>query len=106
VIPSTLVATRRDVWRPSEIAAAVEAYLLMLRMQRLCLAPDKARIRRKFREDRLKGRSDASFEKRMCNISAVLADLGVTYLRGYKPLHNVGVNVRRTILRELVRQLV
>jgi hypothetical protein len=42
----------------------------------------------------------------MCNISALLVDLDLPYVKGFKPLPNIGVNVRREISRALIRALV
>jgi hypothetical protein len=41
----------------------------------------------------------------MCNISAVFNDLGLQYVRGLKPLRNIGPRVRQKVIEALVRSL-
>ena len=58
---------------------------------------NKAEINRQLRGDRLSARNRSSIEFRMCNISSVFTEMGVDYLKGYRPAENVGANVREAI---------
>lgn len=97
---------RVDAWSQAEIQVGVEAYLLMLRIQQAGLPLNKMAIRNMFLPQLSRKRSAKSWDFRMCNISALLVDLGLPYVKGFKPLPNVGVNIRREISRALIRVLV
>ena len=74
-------------WTRHEVAAVVGVYLHMLRMQLMGQTPNKAEHNRQL-QAMLPARSKASIEYKHCNTSAVLVELGVPPLIGYKPLFN------------------
>lgn len=74
-------------WTRHEVETVVSVYLHMLRMQLMGQTPNKAEHNRQL-QALLPARSKASIEYKHCNISAVLVELGVPPLIGYKPLFN------------------
>ena len=88
---------------PSETRQAVYAYLYMLDKERAGEAYSKIQIRRALQE-RLPLRSEFSLEKRFQNISAVLAEDGKTFVKGYLPLPNVGRGVA-SVIRHVVSEV-
>lgn len=74
-------------WTRREVELVVGVYLHMLRMQLMGQTPNKAEHNRQL-QSMLPARSKASIEYKHCNISAVLVELGVPPLIGYKPLFN------------------
>lgn len=73
-------------WQAGEIDAAVADYFLMLAEDRAMLPYSKAEHRRALM--RLIGRTKGSVEYKHQNISAVLENLGVQWIPGYKPARN------------------
>lgn len=86
----------RRAWDENELAAAVQAYLRMAHMERTGAPYSKREI---YRDLSLKfnGRSIKAFEYRMQNISAVLQEIGLPWVPGLPPAHNVGPTVRSRI---------
>jgi 5-methylcytosine-specific restriction protein A len=82
-----------DPWSDEELRATVEAYLRMLRAERLGESYVKAEENRRLREGPLSGRNKASVEFRMQNVSAVLNQQGLPWIDGYKPHGHVGAGV-------------
>jgi hypothetical protein len=76
-----------DDWSREEVEAAVADYLQMLHTERAGLPYNKTEHRRALAR-LLNARSDGSIERKHQNISAVLIELGVPYVEGYKPLRN------------------
>lgn len=80
-----------DDWTNEELAAAVDAYVEMLRKERAREAFAKTSyyetLAAKF------GRSEGAFEYRMQNISYVLSLMGRKWIPGLKPARNVGARV-------------
>lgn len=74
-------------WTRREVELVVSVYLHMLRMQLMGQTPNKAEHNRQL-QSMLPARSKSSIEYKHCNISAVLVELGVPPLIGYKPLFN------------------
>lgn len=74
-------------WTRREVELVVGVYLHMRRMQLMGQTPNKAEHNRQL-QSMLPARSKASIEYKHCNISAVLVELGVPPLIGYKPLFN------------------
>ena len=72
-------------WSDSEVEAAVADYFHMLRLELSGQKYNKSEHRRALME-RLDGRSKGSVEKKHQNISAVLIEMGIPYIDGYKPL--------------------
>jgi hypothetical protein len=90
-------------WSDVEIQAAVDAYLKMLALEQSGQKFNKALENRILREDVLADRTQGSVEFRMQNISAVLDELGLPRISGYKPAKNIGTHIKdriRAILAE------
>ena len=107
--PDTLQATRQpvtartapappDEWADGELRATVAAYLQMLRAEQAGQPYSKTKYNERLREQALPTRSKAAVEVRMQNISAVLADAGRSWIKGYKPQRHVGEAVRARLL--------
>jgi hypothetical protein len=77
-------------WTDAELAAAVAAYAAMRAAESSGQPYSKAQIRREALAGALAGRTAASFEYRMRNISAVLKASGQSWVKGYAPASNVG----------------
>lgn len=74
-------------WSESEVEAVVEDYFRMLRLELEGKRYNKAARSRVLRE-KLRNRSHGSVEFKHQNISAVLIEMGVPYIDGYKPRFN------------------
>lgn len=81
------MAQPSEAWSREEVEAAVSDYLHMLTLELSGQAYNKSEHRR-ILQARLRGRSEASIERKHQNTSAVLIDLGCPYISGYKPLSN------------------
>jgi len=76
-----------DPWSDSEVEAAVADYFRMLRLELTGHKYNKTEHRRALKE-LLDHRSDGSVELKHQNISAVLIEMGIPYIDGYKPRFN------------------
>ena len=74
-------------WSELEVKAAVEDYFSMLRLELDGQAYNKSQHRRTLREC-LDHRTNGSVELKHQNISAVLIEMGIPYIDGYKPRFN------------------
>lgn len=74
-------------WSDFEVEAAVADYFRMLRLELAGHKYNKTEHRRALMEE-LNGRSDGSVELKHQNISAVLIEMGIPYIDGYKPRFN------------------
>jgi len=74
-------------WSDSEVEAAVADYFSMLELELTGQRFNKAQHRRALMEQ-LNDRSDGSVELKHQNISAVLIEMGIPYIDGYKPRFN------------------
>lgn len=83
-------------WTTEEVTRIVDDYFDMLRSEVVGEPYSKTSHRQKLREI-LTARSDGSIEFKHQNISAVLNDLGLRYIHGYKPRTN-----RQKLLEEAV----
>lgn len=87
-------------WTSEEVQATIASYFEMLQLeatqQRYTKTEFNAQLRRQLRE-----RSKGSVELKYQNISAVLHDLELPFIRGYKPRSNV-----QLLLRQSVQQFV
>ncbi|MBK5439229.1 HNH endonuclease [Pseudomonas sp. TH32] len=88
-------------WDDAELAAAVEAYLKMLAWEKSGQRFNKAYENRLLRQGPIAGRTEGSIEFRMQNISAVLVQMGLDRIKGYKPAKNVGSGVEQQIRKVL-----
>ncbi len=84
-------------WSPSEIKAAVVAYMKMLKKQLEGVNFNKAAVNAELRDNELSARTKSSVEFRMQNISAVCEELDMPWLKGYRPAENVGERVKQSI---------
>lgn len=85
-------------WSEAEVQATVEDYFEMFRCEMTNQPYNKAEHNRHLRE-RLNNRTKASVELKHQNISAVLVQMGLPFLPGYKPKKNF-----QTLLREEVER--
>jgi len=88
-------------WSEPEVEAAVEDYFNMLRMELIGRKYNKTEHRRALMEC-LDNRSDGSVELKHQNISAVLIEMGIPYIDGYKPRSNY----QRTLLPAAVADFI
>jgi 5-methylcytosine-specific restriction protein A len=88
-------------WSYLEIQAAVDSYTRILEREQHGEKVNKAYENSMLRGQILHTRTHGSVEFRMRNISAVFADLGRQWVKGYSPAKNVGSNVRNKILHAL-----
>lgn len=79
-----------DKWNDAELEAAVRGYAEMLSAEKSGRPYNKAEMNKQLRDGPLATRSKGSVEYRMQNISAVLDELGLPWIQGYKPAKNVG----------------
>jgi hypothetical protein len=75
-------------WTTTELAFIIQDYFSML-MDELNSKPYNKTDHRNRLHTFLGGRSKKSLEFKHMNISAVLRDLGIPYIKGYKPLPNI-----------------
>ncbi|RRQ21945.1 DUF3883 domain-containing protein [Thiohalobacter thiocyanaticus] len=76
-----------ESWSESEVEAAVEDYFNMLRLELAGCNYNKTEHRRTLM-GHLNNRSEGSIELKHQNISAVLIEMGIPYIDGYKPRSN------------------
>jgi len=84
-------------WSKREVEAAVEDYFSMLKLELAGRRYNKTEHRRALKE-LLNSRSDGSVELKHQNISAVLIEMGMPYIDGYKPRSNY----QRSLLPDVV----
>ncbi|WP_114277908.1 DUF3883 domain-containing protein [Thioalbus denitrificans] len=89
-------------WSVAEVEAAVEDYFDMLRRELTGRRFNKAAHRRALRE-RLNNRSDGSVELKHQNISAVLIEMGIPYIDGYKPRFNYQRSLLPAVVAEYLK---
>ena len=77
---------RREPWTETEIDAILRDYFEMLRLEQRGENYNKTEYGTRLRA-RI-GRSHKATEFKHCNISAILIELGMPYIRGYPPLPN------------------
>jgi hypothetical protein len=83
-------------WTPEEVEAAVQDYFEMLRLEATGKSYSKSEHNEQLRA-KLPTRSKSSIELKHQNISAVLDQLGLPYIRGYKPRSNLQDLLRRSV---------
>jgi 5-methylcytosine-specific restriction protein A len=98
--PPTQIAS---AWSDAELTSAVQAYLSMLHAELGGENYSKAEVNRQLREGPLAGRTKASIEFRMQNISAALYELKMPLIAGYLPAKNIGSAVKEKMIA-LLRQ--
>lgn len=77
----------RLAWSDSEVRETVKDYFQMLRLELLGQNYNKTAHRQALLK-KLNGRSGGAVERKHQNISAILLELGVMPIKGYKPLSN------------------
>lgn len=87
-------------WTTQELSLIIADYFAMLADERSGKSINKTE-HRNWLKPLLNNRSDKSIEFKHMNISAVLSDLGIPYIKGYKPLHNI----QRMLADEVVAYL-
>jgi len=98
-------------WSAEEVDATVASYFEMLRLEALQSSYKKTEFNAALRQQ-LKGRSKASVELKHQNISAVLHNMELPFIPGYKPRSNVQLLLRKTVQQfvlghsDTVRQVV
>ncbi|MGR7921782.1 DUF3883 domain-containing protein [Zobellella denitrificans] len=88
-------------WSKAEVEATVEDYLDMLFLELSGKRYNKSEHRRNL-QSKLNGRSDGAVELKHQNISAVMIEMGIPYVNGYKPR----ANYQRSLLPDVVSRLV
>ncbi|MBZ2189036.1 DUF3883 domain-containing protein [Alcanivorax sp. JB21] len=86
-------------WSEQEVAETVADYFAMLRQELLGEKYNKAMHRRALMK-KLSGRSNGSVELKHQNISAVLIEMGIPWIEGYKPRSNY----QRSLLPAMVAE--
>jgi len=99
----SLPTSTRD-WSETELEASVDAYLKMLKWETEGTKYVKSKINAELRDGPLSSRTKGSVEFRMQNISAVMQELGITWIKGYKPAANVGEKVKANIKNVIIRR--
>ncbi|WKA61043.1 HNH endonuclease [Pectobacterium aroidearum] len=82
---------KRIGWSDEELKAAIEAYATMKRLHQSGKTFAKSDFFKRFAANY--SRSEASFSRRMGNISFVYQEMGREWLPGFKPAENVGTNM-------------
>lgn len=90
-------------WTDEELRSAVDAYMILLAADENGTATSKTAVREQLLAGGLSARSAGSYEYRMQNISAVLEEMGLPWVQGYKPASNVGPTVTQK-LAKLIRE--
>jgi len=96
-----LSVTNGSGWNDDELMSSVQAYLGMLRLELKGELYSKAEVNRQLRDGPLAGRTKASVEFRMQNISAALYELKMPHIAGYLPARNIGSAVKEKMVELL-----
>ncbi|WMC09406.1 DUF3883 domain-containing protein [Oceanimonas pelagia] len=88
-------------WSKAEVEATIADYLDMLCLELAGKKYSKTEHRRNL-QPKLNGRSEGAIELKHQNISAVMIEMGIPYINGYKPR----TNYQRSLLPEAVFNLV
>jgi hypothetical protein len=88
-------------WPDAQIQPTIAAYFTMLRAELAGQPYIKADLNRKVQA--ATGRSRGAVEFKFANISAVLRDIGLPYVQGYKPRRNIQDALRPEVERFIVR---
>ena len=92
--------TRGDDWSTPEVVLVVQDYLDMLGAELSDRAYVKAQHNRRLRK-KLNDRSKGSVEFKHQNISAILSDHDLPFVRGYKPRGNIQSILEQVLFEEL-----
>lgn len=91
------MATGAD-WSDEEVLLTVADYFSML-ADEIAGRPYSKAAHRRALGPRLEGRSEQSLEFKHCNISAVLVEMGLPYINGYKPRFNYQATLKTLVER-------
>jgi hypothetical protein len=94
---------RKPDWSEAEIEATVADYFEMLEMEVRGREYSKSEHRQRLILQ-LNGRSEGAVERKHQNVSAVLQEMGLRFIEGYKPLGNVQGALRPVIERYVRKQ--
>ncbi|MEE4743758.1 DUF3883 domain-containing protein [Pseudomonas alliivorans] len=83
-------------WSEAEVDAAVAEYFRMLQLEAGEMRYNKTEHNSALRE-KLNNRTKGSVEMKHSNISAVLSDLGLPFINGYKPRGNAQLLLRKAV---------
>jgi hypothetical protein len=90
-----------DEWTEAEVQATVDDYLAMLMAEVSNLSYSKSTHRRELLKRLEPARTEGSIEFKHANISAAMIELGLPYIRGYKPRgnyqHELAAEIRRRL---------
>jgi hypothetical protein len=92
---------RPEDWSEAENRAIVDDYLAMLALECAGESYNKTEYRKALIELMGSTRSPGSIERKHQNISAVMLQLGLPYIKGYKPLSNI----QEALLTEVKRRV-
>lgn len=95
-----LIAPERGGWDWLECEFLVNDYVTMLEKHLVGATYSKAAHRRAL-QPRLNNRSEGSIEYKHQNVSAVLLELGLPYIPGYKPAFNYQQQLKQVVLSYL-----
>jgi len=87
IIYQPIIIPMSEDWSQKEVALIIEDYFDMFIQERERQKYNKSAHRKQLVQQ-LDNRSDGSVEFKHQNISAVLADMGLPYIKGYKPRSN------------------
>ncbi|KVG79049.1 hypothetical protein WJ36_22320 [Burkholderia ubonensis] len=90
-------------WSREEVEATVQDYFQMLRFEASGQAFNKSEHNEQLRQ-KLRARSKGSVEMKHQNISAVLDQLDLPYIRGYKPRSNFQELLREVVIAYINRE--
>lgn len=89
-LPRSQKPKTRNLWSIEELKAAAKAYLWMLKSEEEGTTFTKSAVNQSLQAGPLKRRTIKSIEYRMQNLSAVLSDFCLPWIKGYKPARNIG----------------
>jgi hypothetical protein len=89
-------------WSRAEVEATVADYFSMLRLELTGQKYNKTQRRRALME-KLSNRSEGSVELKHQNISAVLIEMGIPYIDGYKPRFNYQRSILPAVIGDFLR---
>jgi len=95
-----MATARGSFWSAEEVEATVNDYLRMLQLELSGQPYNKAAHNRGL-QGLLNGRTAAAIELKHQNISAILLELGQTYIPGYKPRSNYQLLLRDVLVDRL-----
>jgi hypothetical protein len=97
---ATGATSAERAWTPQEVVACVSAYIEMLRMEIDSQPYSKVAANRAVQS--ATGRTKSSIEFKFRNVSAVLDDLGLRWIQGYKPARNAQTGAIKDALDRLL----